>query len=164
VQPLTSESFTTSVDIEWIQVGQAPGMIEACEGTHTYTQGMWKQKNGKNILILPVMDMDEPGYIEGSPRLAGEVNTKFYLAEDQVTFDRTGIIRWAHDFTAGRMQASILHLGGLVLPVVVETSKVNAEWTTDSGEILLDFLLTSGNDHYPVQLTVKFHKHSETGF
>ncbi len=152
----TSESFTASVDVHWTQKGQAPGMIKAFEGTHTYTQAMWKQKKGKNILILPSFDVDEEGYIAGSPRVVGMVDTKLYLSEDGVTLDRTGIIRWAHEFVSERVQASILHIGGLVLPVVVETSMAKAQWTSGGGEADLKFVLTSGNDHYPVEISMKF--------
>jgi hypothetical protein len=159
VQSFTSESFTTLVEVELTQSGEAPGIIQAYAGVHTYTQAMWKQKKGRHMLVLPALEVDEEGYYEGSPRLVGQVETKFYLTEDMITLDRTGAIRWAHDFVSGKVQASILHLGGLVLPIVVETSRAEAEWTEDSGKMNLQFLLTSGNDHYPVEIALKFGKH-----
>ncbi len=156
MQASTSEAFTTAVDVSWTRRGNAPGLVSAIEGGQVFHHAMWKRKKGKNILILPALGVDEPGHEDGSPHLIGTVETKLYLSQDVVTLDRNGIIRWAHEFAAGKLQASIMHLGGLVLPVVVETSRVAAHWTDDSGEVDLAFVLTCSDIQYPVELNVHF--------
>ncbi|MDQ0191061.1 hypothetical protein JI721_14370 [Alicyclobacillus cycloheptanicus] len=135
------------VAVRWWQTGTGPGFKVTSRGRATNTIGTWMQKPGLHVLTF---------YPAGA---ASEQHSgKFVLKIDShaLTLDVKGRTRWTHTFFEGQIQASTMHEGGKVIPLVTECKDLDAYVDADVGDVYLQLVLMDGDDKYPITFNVQF--------
>lgn len=143
---LANEEFNLSVPIHWSQTGHGPGFPESQE-TELSNIGTWRQKGATHRIIFnpPVTDTS-----------AQTRKVRIVAEADAVTLELTGETRWTHTFVEHQTQASLMHIGGLVSPIVIETRELDVSIEPSGGRIHLGFILHDGDEVFPIAFNLSF--------
>lgn len=144
---LEERSFEKMVEINWSQQGTGPGFPSRAQSETSAIQGVWRKKDSINTLLFS-LDSASPQSLAA--------NQKLLIEPDAVTMDWTGHVRWSHRFTANQTQGSLMHIGGLVSPVVIEVKAIHIHIETVEGYIALSFNLQDGEQVHPIAIYVHF--------
>lgn len=128
------------------QIGFAPG-LRAPAARAIDTVGTWRQTPTKHVVTF---------YPAGAAELKGGGKWKLVLGQETLTLDLKGATRWTHTFVCGQTQASTMHDGGRILPIVVDCKGLEVQVDPTVGHVHLQFAMMDGDDPYAVDLDVLF--------